>query len=215
MERCADDLTWNEAEVESMPFSNSTLRYYADHTYTFIQATIDADMSESRDRFLAYLSAGAHILDFGCGSGRDAKAFLKIGYQVDAVDESEGLCRLAKEITGIPVRQMLFQELDAKDLYDGIWACVSILHLSKKELQDVVYRITAALKPGGIFYTSFKYGNFEGIRGSRYFTDFTEESLTEFWSEFHALKITELWITQDVRPGREEERWINLLAKRV
>ena len=45
---------------------------------------------------------------------------------------------------------MLFQELDAKDLYDGIWACVSILHLSKKELQDVVYRITAALKPGGI-----------------------------------------------------------------
>ena len=96
---------------------------------------------------------------------------------------------------------MLFQELDAKDLYDGIWACVSILHLSKKELQDVVYRITAALKPGGIFYTSFKYGNFEGIRGSRYFTDFT--------------KITELWITQDVRPGREEERWINLLARRV
>ena len=110
---------------------------------------------------------------------------------------------------------MLFQELDAKDLYDGIWACVSILHLSKKELQDVVYRITAALKPGGIFYTSFKYGYFEGIRGRRYFTDFTEESLTEFWSEFHALKITELWITQDVRPGREEERWINLLARRV
>ena len=87
--------------------------------------------------------------------------------------------------------------------------------ITKKELQDVVYRITAALKPGGIFYTSFKYGNFEGIRGSRYFTDFTEESLTEFWSEFHALKITELWITQDVRPGREEERWINLLARRV
>ena len=110
---------------------------------------------------------------------------------------------------------MLFQELDAKDLYDGIWACVSILHLSKKELQDVVYRITAALKPGGIFYTSFKYGNFEGIRSGRYFTDFTEESLTEFWSEFPALKITELWITQDVRPGREEERWINLLARRV
>lgn len=67
-------------------------------------------------------------------SGRDAKAFLEIGYQVDAVDESEGLCRLAKEITGIPVRQMLFQELDAKDLYDGIWACASILHLSKKDL---------------------------------------------------------------------------------
>ena len=201
--------------MESITPSGSTLRYYADQAVSFVQATIDADMSESRDRFLSQLSAGAHILEFGCGSGRDAKAFLESGYQVDAVDGSEELCRLAREITGIPVRQMLFRELDVKDFYDGIWACASILHLPKRELQDVMHRIAAALKPGGILYTSFKYGNFEGIRGGRYFTNFTEESLTEFWAEFPALKIKELWITQDVRPGREEERWINLLARRV
>ena len=201
--------------MESITPSGSTLRYYADQAVSFVQATIDADMSESRDRFLSQLSAGAHILEFGCGSGRDAKAFLESGYQVDAVDGSEELCRLAREITGIPVRQMLFRELDVKDFYDGIWACASILHLPKRELQDVMHRIAAALKPGGILYTSFKYGNFEGIRGGRYFTNFTEESLTEFWAEFPALKIKELWITQDVRPGREEERWSNLLARRV
>lgn len=71
------------------------------------------------------------------------------------------------------------------------------------------------LEPVWILYTSFKYGNVEGIRGGGYFTDFTEENLTEFWAEFPALKITELWIKRDVRPGREEERWINLLARRV
>ncbi len=215
MKSYTEDFALNEVEIESTTPLSNTLRYYADHADTFIQATIDADMSESRDHFLAYLPAGAHILDFGCGSGRDAKTFLESGYQVDAVDGSEELCRLAREITGIPVRQMLFQELAAKNLYDGIWACASILHLPKKELLDVVHRIAAALKPGGILYTSFKYGNFEGIRSGRYFTDFTEESLTEFWSESPALKITELWITQDVRPGREEERWINLLARRA
>ena len=195
--------------------TRNTLQYYADHADTFIKTTLDADMNAARKRFMDLLPSGAYILDFGCGSGRDARAFLDNGFLVDAVDGSEELCRLAREITGIPVRQMLFQDLSAKELYDGIWACASILHLPRKELQEVLQKIADALKPGGIFYSSFKYGTFAGIRDGRYFTDFTEENLTEFWTEFPALNITELWITQDVRPGREEERWINLLARRI
>ena len=69
------------------------------------------------------------ILDFGCGSGRDTKAFLDAGFRVDATDGSAELCALASSYTGIRVRQMLFNELDAVDQYDGIWACASILHL--------------------------------------------------------------------------------------
>ena len=110
---------------------------------------------------------------------------------------------------------MLFQDLEAKDAYDGIWACSSILHLPKDELIDVLQRITHALKPEGVLYTSFKYGTFEGTRNGRYFTDFTEETLGRFWICVPSLQIVETWITQDVRPGREEERWINLLARRV
>lgn len=176
---------------------------------------MNADMNLTRERFLKHLPANAFILDLGCGSGRDAKSFLDGGYRVDAVDGSAELCRIAGSLTGIPVRQMLFQDLCAEDLYDGIWACASILHLSRAELKDVLFRITAALKKGGILYTSFKYGTFEGLRNDRYFTDFTEKTLAEFWTAFPALPITELWVTQDVRPGREEERWINLLARRI
>ncbi|MDO5131940.1 MAG: class I SAM-dependent methyltransferase [Eubacteriales bacterium] len=201
----------NRADKSTEP-ADITLQYYADHADTFIDATFDADMRPARNRFLERLPAGAYILDFGCGSGRDAKAFLESGFRVDAVDGSAELCRLASGITGISVRQMLFQELSAVELYEGIWACSSILHLPEQELRNVLHKITAALKPGGILYTSFKYGNFAGIRNGRYFTDFTEETLREFWKEFPSLKITELWITPDVRPGRENERWINLLA---
>ena len=193
----------------------STLQYYENHAMEFISGTIVADMSDARSRFMNQLQPGAYILDLGCGSGRDVKAFLDAGYQVDAVDGSSELCRIASEYTGIPVRQMLFQELDSVETYDSIWACASILHLPTEELEVVLHRIQRALKPRGILYTSFKYGSFEGLRNGRYFTDFTEEILTAFWSEIKGLCIIDTWITGDVRPGREEERWINLLARRV
>ena len=75
-------------------------------------------------------------------------------------------------------------------------------------------RIGRALKKDGVLYTSFKYGTFEGVRDGRYYTDFTEETLESFWEDISLLKITEQWITRDVRPGRGEERWINILAVR-
>lgn len=135
--------------------------------------------------------------------------------QVDAADGSEELCRLASEYTGILVRQMLFEELDAKAQYDGIWACSSILHLPKDALKDVLKKMIAALKEHGIIYTSFKYGTFEGERNGRFFTDFTEETFREFVSDVDGIKIEESWITGDVRPGRGDERWLNLILRKI
>ena len=195
--------------------NQETLQYYEDNAETFISGTVNADMSDARQRFLKLLPENALILDFGCGSGRDTKAFLEHGYRVDAVDGSAELCRQASDYTGICVRQMLFQELDISNYYDGVWACASILHLSKIEISDVLKRISNALKPGGILYTSFKYGTFEGMRNNRYFTDFTETTLSKLWIGIDSLQIIDIWTTQDVRPGREEKRWINLLARRI
>ena len=191
-----------------------TLKYYNDNTGLFINDTLSADMKTARDCFLKKLSADAHILDFGCGSGRDTKVFLHAGFTVDAVDGAEELCCKAAEYTGIQVKHMLFQELDAVEEYDGIWACASILHLPKNELADVLRRIAVALKTSGILYTSFKYGTFEGIRNGRHYTDFTEETWAEFLSKIPTLKMTEKWITHDVRSDRREERWLNLILQK-
>ena len=197
-----------------MNWQAQTLQYYDQNPEAFVSGTLSADMADSRSRFLSCLPGRALILDFGCGSGRDTKAFQEAGYCVEATDGSEELCARASEYTGICVKRMLFNELDACDRYDGIWACASILHLQKDKLADALRRIEAALKPSGVLYTSFKYGNFEGIRSGRYFTDFTEETLKEFWSRETSMRIFDQWITQDVRPGREEERWINILARK-
>ncbi len=192
----------------------TTLDYYQRNANVFVEGTLSADMHDAQKRFLNMLKPQAYILDFGCGSGRDAIAFLSRGYRVDAIDGSPELCRIASELIGNPVKQMLFDELSSINQYDGIWACASILHIPKRELVDVLRKISDALKDSGVLYTSFRYGSFEGMRRGRYFIDLTEDTLRKLMEEVPSLQIIDTWITDDVRPGREE-RWLNTLARRV
>nr|WP_253289060.1 class I SAM-dependent methyltransferase [Eubacterium sp. MSJ-13] len=175
---------------------------------------MQVDFEETQKKFTDKLAENSFILDFGCGSGRDTKYFIEHGYKVDAVDGSKELCRRASEYTGIAVRNMMFTQLDAKEKYDGIWACSSILHLTKDELENVMDKMTTALKPNGIIYASFKYGNFSGERNGRYFTDMTEEAFGEFIEKIDGITLEEQWITSDVRAGRGEEKWLNVLLRR-
>lgn len=158
---------------------NQTLTYYNQNAQNFIDGTISVNFTEVQNQFLSLLPVNASILDFGCGSGRDTKYFLAHGFSVDATDGSEELCRIASEYTGIQVRHLLFQDLNEVEKYDGIWACASILHLKKNELPDVLQKMSRAVKPNGIIYMSFKYGDFEGLRNERYFTDLTEATAQE------------------------------------
>ncbi len=192
----------------------TTLTYYNQNARSYTAATQTLDFRLIQDRFLSHMPRSARILDFGCGSGRDTRYFLNHGFQVDAVDGSPEMCRIAGEYTGIPIRQMLFQELDTVDTYDGIWACASILHLSRSELTDVFHRMAAALRKNGMIYASFKYGSFEGERNGRYFTDFTEKNFAEFAGRFSELVIQEMWISGDVRSERGEERWLNTILQK-
>ena len=192
----------------------NTLAYYDEKAKEFCENTVNSDVSPQRDRFLTHLVKGHRILDFGCGSGRDTKAFLELGYEVEAIDGSRELCKVASEYAGIEVKNMFFNELDAVERYDGIWACSSILHVSKGELKTVLKKMVIALKDGGVIYTSFKYGDFEGERNGRYFSDFTEESFRNFILDCPEIQIIDTWITGDVRPGRGDEKWLNLILKK-
>lgn len=194
---------------------NKTIDYYNQNANSFSKMTQSVDFSTTQDKFLALLQPNALILDFGCGSGRDTKYFMDHGYRVEATDGSEELCRLASTYAGVPVKHMLFQELDEQKKYDAIWACSSILHLSKDDLESVIQRMLHALKDNGVTYTSFKYGTFEGERNGRYFTDFTEETFDSFLKDISHVKIEEQWLTGDVRPGRESEQWLNLILRKV
>lgn len=191
-----------------------TLSYYNSNANTFIANTVNAGIEEVQDKFIKLIPQHAYIFDFGCGSGRDTKKFLECGYQVDAIDGSEELCRLASAYTGINVQKMLFQELDSVNKYDAIWACSSILHLSKAELINVLEKMGTALIANGIIYTSFKYGEFEGERNGRYFIDLTEKTFAELIKNIPTLFVEEQWITNDARPERGEEKWLNIILRK-
>ena len=193
---------------------NNTLYYYNNNADEFYKSTVSVGFTDMQEKFLSTLPIHADILDFGCGSGRDTRYFLEKGYHVDAIDGSKELCKLASELTGIEVKNMFFEELSEADKYDGIWACSSILHLPIDELTNVMRKMVAALKENGIIYTSFKYGTFAGERNGRFFTDMTEVTFAEFIGEIEELKVEEQWITSDVRPGRGEEKWLNLILRK-
>ena len=193
--------------------SDLTLDYYNRNAQRFTGDTLEVEFSNIQDSFLTLLTPGSLILDFGCGSGRDSRYFLQKGYQVEACDGSEEMVKAASQNAGIPVKKMLFSELDEENRYDGIFACASILHVPSKELPDIITRMKKAVKSGGILYISFKYGPFEGIRNGRYFTDLTEESLQAILDEVGGLEIIRTGITGDARPGREDEKWLNVLLR--
>nr|WP_307993157.1 class I SAM-dependent methyltransferase [uncultured Niameybacter sp.] len=192
---------------------NSTLNYYNTNAKDFIEGTLNVDMSEIRNKFLGYLPLDAHILDAGCGSGRDSLAFKEAGYRVSAIDGSMEMCKQTEKLLGQPVRQMIFQALEDVSLYEGIWACATLLHIPHDEMVDVLVRLSRALKPEGILYASFKYGEFEGERNGRYFTDYTEERFATLLAQVPAFTMLEQFITIDQRPDCEE-RWLNVIIKK-
>lgn len=193
---------------------NKTIDYYNNNAKAFVEGTLFVDFESTQRRFTDKLLQGALILDFGCGSGRDTKFFLSQGFQVEAIDGSEELCKIAEEYTGIPVKHIYFQDLDKSNQYDGIWACSSILHLPKPELKTVMRKMVRAVKKDGIIYTSFKYGTTEGEKNGRYFTNLTEKSFASLIQDIDNIMTEELWVTNDIRPGREDEIWLNLILRK-
>jgi 2-polyprenyl-3-methyl-5-hydroxy-6-metoxy-1,4-benzoquinol methylase len=193
--------------------NEETIQYYNRHAEEFCAGIFSADMSGSRDRFLAYLHQGSVILDAGCGSGRDTLAFLSAGYQVDAFDASDEICRIASQKTGIPVRKQRFEKLEGEELYDGIWACASLLHVAAADLPDVLVRLYRLLKKQGIMYVSFKLGDGERQKDGRYFNDMREEVLCRLLCGA-GFTVKETYITQDVRENRSVEAWVNVIAEK-
>ena len=187
------------------------IEYYNINAASFVAGTQNVDMSLWRDKFESYVADGGRILDAGCGSGRDSKAFIQHGFSVVAFDASGEMCKAASELIGQEVWQMKFQEIAFDEEFDGIWACASLLHVSYEELPEVMNKLRKALKPKGVIYVSFKYGDSKMVKGERTFSNFTEATVAKLLNET-GFAVIECGITGDVREGREDEKWVNVIA---
>ena len=199
---------------------NDTIKYYEKEYETFISETIDADTEVLHRRFLSHIPDNGDILDLGCGSGRDTKAFIDAGYRVSAIDGSEEICRAASKYAGIDVKCMDFFDIKDEAAYDGIWACASALHVEKSRIPKLLEILYKALKKGGVLYLSFKYGDHDGFRDGRHFTDLNENGFSELLDSLYRESVTrdefelvDEWKSEDVRRGKNVE-WLNVILRK-
>lgn len=191
-----------------------TIDYYNQYAPNIFEDTVEQDMEEIRQEFLNGLEEGDTILDLGCGSGRDSLAFYELGYDVTPLDASEEMCKLAEIHTGLEVLQMLYEDMEFDEVFDGIWGCGALIHVPEDEMPDILDRIIRALCRKGVLFLSFREGDFEGFQGKRYFCDYTAERLERILTDTGRLKVEKLWVTDDVRRD-SDQRWVNVLARRV
>ena len=187
------------------------VEYYNKNADSFFEGSVNADMSEDRSRFLDYVPDGGRILDAGCGSGRDSKAFLDAGYDVVSFDASEEMRKRASEYIGREVLDLRLEDISFDNEFDSIWASATLLHVPIEELPEVMTKMNRALKPGGAIYASFKYGDGTKMRGERRFSDFNEKSVVPLF-ENAGFRIVSNIVGGDNRPGREAEMWVSVIG---
>lgn len=187
-----------------------SIKFYNENAESFFNDTVNVNLNTIYQHFLPKLPSNAHILDAGCGSGRDAKYFIEQGFQVSAFDASDELAKKSSEYTSLMVEVNTFEHYQSTHTLDAIWACASLLHVTSAQLPQAFTNLAKQLTTGGLFYCSFKYGNADIERSGRSFTNADEQRLKQF-IQGSGLIIESTWITTDARPNRQDEKWLNAI----
>lgn len=191
---------------------NSTIDYYDRNADVYFARTSDVTFDEIYSRFLKYIPRGGRIMDLGCGSGRDVKGFCDHGYEAYGLDASEELVKKASNTLGITVSTGLVEDWIADEPFDGIWCCASLMHLDDRALEQFFENLKYNLKPGGVLFMSVKSGIETGLdEQGRYFRNFTEENVHEIIDRHRALRIKEIWYTED-KLARYSFKWMNAIV---
>ena len=191
-----------------------SIDYYNRYAVPYYEETVDVDMTEVIEPFMELLPENAEVLDLGCGSGRDTIVLEERGFYVTPMDGSEEMCKLAEINTDQEVLQMTYDEMEFDDVFDGIWACAALVHLTDDEVREIMKKLIQALKADGILYFSVHKGDRDGIYNGRYFRDYTRKELSDLMEEFPELELINMWTTQYARSGKSDGQWLNVLAKK-
>lgn len=193
----------------------ATVDYYEKNHEAYDLFSSLLDMKPQRDRFLEFVPVGGNILDLGCGAGRDLLHFLSLGYVVEGADPSPAMAQLASRRTGLSISILSAEQIDAIELYDGVWACASLLHVPKSRFDSVIVRIFSALRNGGCFYMSLKEGVGElRSQDGRLFSLYEKDEVEEVLARLPGAKVVDVWFSEDVSK-RFSTRWLNFLVCKV
>lgn len=186
-------------------FDPATIDFYEREAPDYVASGIDGT-NRHLPGFLARLTPGSRILELGCGGGRDAAHMLARGFDVEATDGVPAMAALASRRLGRAVRVMRFDQLDACECYDAVYASASLLHVPRSGLPDAIERVWNALKPGGWHFASFKGGGAEARdRLGRLFNFLDASELREVYCD--GREWSRLETTEGEGGGYDGRRW--------
>jgi SAM-dependent methyltransferase len=137
-----------------------TLEHYNRRAEDFWEGTRDHDVSQNIEALLRTIEGDPPfaILDFGCGPGRDLKAFAELGHIAVGLEGAARLAVMARAHNGGEVWQQDFLKLDLPDRhFDGVFANAALFHVPSQELRR------------GVLFASNPHGhNEEGWNRGRY-----------------------------------------------
>ncbi|MDW3224571.1 MAG: class I SAM-dependent methyltransferase [Paracoccaceae bacterium] len=159
---------------------NETLKVYGDKAAEYADMLKDVVAKDPLlAAFIADIPKGGTVLDLGCGPGDFAAEMARAGLVVTAYDPVPEMVEMAAAHAGVTARQASFDDLNAENEYDGIWANFSLLHAAREDMPRHLTQIATALNPGGRFHIALKSG--EGSkrdRVGRFYTYYTDSELT-------------------------------------
>jgi hypothetical protein len=133
---------------------------------------------------------------------------------MEAFNASAEMCRLASAPIGRTVFLKTFDDLDSISEFDGIWACASLLHIRRDRINTVLQRLYRALKPRGVMFLSFRLRDGEREQDGRLFNGYDETSFQELLRRNPSFEGSSTWVSDDARPERKNEKWLNPLLRR-
>ena len=192
-----------------------SFKYYDEHADKFFNDTVHVNMNEFYEAFLPLVKKEGRILDIGCGSGRDIKAFLDRGFDVVGFDASDEMVKKARQLTNGVVLKAKFADVAWEDEFDGLWASASLLHVPVDNIPPVLQKLWKALRKSSPFFMSFKYGDRQYEKDGRIFQNFTEKTIEPILTNIEDLNLRKMWRTVDKRKNRSDEFWLNIIVYKV
>jgi len=198
----------NQQDLEKI--AGLTLEHYNGRAEDFWAGTRDHDVSQNIAALLSFIEGTPPfaILDFGCGPGRDLKAFAERGHTAIGLEGAAYFVAMARAHSGCDVWQQDFLKLDLPDgHFDGVFANASLFHVPGQELPRVLRNLHASLKPGGVLFSSNPHGlNQEGWNGGRYGAYHDLETWRRFLSDAGFVELTHYYRPAGV--PREQQQWL-------
>lgn len=196
---------------------SKTIGYYNENHLEYYKQTAFINLSDIYREFRRCVPRGALVLDAGCGVGRDTRYFIKRGYRVVSFDAAHEMVKSCRQYPFAYCIRRFFDEITFVEEFDAVWACASLIHLPYPKLNEAIFNLFSAVKPGGIIYFSLKMKNrdeklSEVVTGRRFYY-YSLEEVSEIAESSLALEPIKVWTNQS-RKESDPTEWSNFLYRK-